>query len=141
MVGFKGGPGSCKWDARSEVPISYSFDRESEIATVICTGVLTYEDITAHWAEIYSDAHVLDGGRVLIDMREAKVEITKPEFVKLATEEWPAKATAKLVMAVIVATPEQFDTARQFQLLAREGSPHQVFFDESDAREWLERRR
>ena len=141
MVGFEGGPISCERGARSVVPISYRFDRNSEIATVTCTGVLAYEDITAHWAEIYSDAQVLDGGRVLIDMREARVEITKSEFVKLAGEEWPSKTTAKLAIAVVVSTPEQFDTARQFQLLAREGSPHQVFFDESDARDWLERHR
>lgn len=123
----------------ADLPISYKFDRKSGITIVSCTGALTAQDLTAHWSEIYSDAHVLDGGRVLIDMRQAKVEVTKEEFVRLATVEWPAEATAKMVIAVVVATPEQFDGARQFQLLAREGSPHQIFFNESDARAWLKR--
>lgn len=122
------------------MPISYNFDRESGITMVTCTGVLKYNDVSEHWSEIYTDAQVLDGGRVLVDMREAKVEVSKAEFVKLATEDWPAEATAQLVMAVVVATPEQFDAARQFQLLAREGSPHQIFFDDDDARDWLMRK-
>lgn len=101
--------------------------------------MLTYPDITAHWAGIYSDAHMLDGGRIMIDMRRTKIEISKAEFVRLATEIWPAKATRQMVMAVVVATPEQFDIARQFELLAREGSEHQVFLDRSDAIAWLKR--
>jgi hypothetical protein len=123
----------------AKLPISYKFDRDRGITIVTCSGVLVYEDITAHWDDIYSDAQVLNGGRVLIDMRKAKVEISKAEFVKLATEDWPAEATAQLVMAIVVSSPEQFDAARQFQLLAREGSPHQIFFDRSDAIAWLKR--
>lgn len=106
---------------------------------VRCTGVLTYKELAEHWSMIYRDALVLEGWRVLIDMHEAEVEITKAEFVELATNEWPAQATRELVMAVVVATPEQFDWARQFQLLAREGSPHQIFFDKAEALEWLRR--
>lgn len=122
---------------RSDLPISYTFEEETGITIVSCRGVLTYGDISEHWSEIYTDAQVLDGGRVLVDMRAAKTEVTKAEFVRLATEEWPAEATARLVMAIVVDTPEQFDAARQFQLLAREGSPHQIFFDDVDARDWL----
>ena len=121
------------------MPISFKFDRDRGITIVTFTGAVTCDDITAHWEEIYSDATVLDGGRILIDMRKAKVEISKAEFVKLATEVWPAEATGHLVMAVVVATPEQFDGARQFQLLARGDSEHQIFFDRSDAIAWLKR--
>ena len=122
------------------MPIAYKFDRDRGITIVTCTGVLVYDDITAHWDEIYTDAQVLDGGRILIDMRKAKIEISKAEFVKLATEVWPAETTGHLVMAVVVDTPEQFDSARQFQLLARGDSEHQIFFDRSDAIAWLKRR-
>ncbi len=121
------------------MPISYKFDCDCEITIVTFTGAVTYDDITAHWDDIYSDAKVLDGGRILIDMRKSMIEISKAEFVKLATEVWPAERTGHLVMAVVVANPKQFDSARQFQLLAREGSPHQIFFDRSDAIRWLKR--
>lgn len=123
----------------AELPISFKFDRDRGTTIVTFTGSVTYDDITAHWDEIYSDAKVLDGGRILIDMRKATTEISKAEFVKLATEDWPAERTGHLEMAVVVANPEQFDTARQFQLLAREGSPHQIFFDRADAIMWLKR--
>ena len=125
--------------ARPILPISYRFDSKSGFTIVTCTGVLTADDIRAHWDEVYTDAQVLDGGRILVDMRKAEVEISKAEFVKLATEEWPAEATSGLKMAVVVNTPEQFDAARQFQLLARDDSAHQVFFNVTDARAWLSR--
>lgn len=123
----------------ADLPISYKFDSRTGITIVSCTGVLSAEDIRTHWDEIYTDAQVLDGGRILIDMRKADVEISKAEFVRLATVEWPAGGTSQLRIAVVVSTPEQFDAARQFQLLAREGSSHQVFFNVTDARAWLSR--
>ena len=117
--------------------IVHSHDPEIGMTHVACTGPLRAAELARHWAEIYSDPVVLDAGRVFVDLRACDIDFTGAELLELAGRDWPQGQTANLRLAVLVATPEQFDAARQFQLLARSDAQHHVFFNEDEAIDWL----
>ena len=120
--------------------IAYTVDTARDIIFEAWTGTITAADLGSFWRGFLADPEVMKCRRTLVDVRAATIMFTGPELEELVqTVVLPVLGNLKWATAVLVASPSQYGTARQYQVFADSYSGDSIFADEHSALLWLER--
>lgn len=121
------------------MPITYTIDTSRDIIFETWTGTISASDLAAYWREYLVDPEVMKRRRTLVDLRAATIVFTGQQLADLIQAiVLPMLGDLKWTTAVLVATPAQYGTARQYQVFAESYSGDAIFADENPALEWLE---
>jgi len=118
--------------------ITYRVDAGAGLAFEDWRGVITADDVHAHWTRMVNDPAVLACRGSLADIRECWVDFTGPDLQRLAlTVLEPAFRGRQLRVAILVKDPVQYGVARQHRAFSSTFTEAVVFTDAAMAREWL----
>lgn len=121
------------------MPITYTIDTARDIILERWTGTISAADLGSFWRAFLTDPEVMKRRRTLVDVRAATISFTGPELEDLVhTVVLPVLGRRKWATAVLVASPSQYGTARQYQVFADSYSGDCIFTDEQSALLWLE---
>ena len=120
------------------MPISYSVDSDRRLILSRWDGVVTENDMLAHWRKIFSDKAALAVRRSLSDLRGVDLQVSG-DNVRILTSQLvqPVLEQGPWSTAMIVDQPVILGIFRQMQVYSRMPESTQVFTDESAALEWL----
>lgn len=119
-------------------PITYSIDRARDFILEVWRGLVTADDLRAHWGAFLENADVMRIRRTLVDMREAELQFTGQELSHLVSDlVIPRLGGLDWKTAILVAQPVQFGVSRQYQVFAESYSADSIFYDVDEAIAWL----
>lgn len=120
------------------MPIQYTINREEEIIEEYWTGTVTINDLRDYWRHYLAVPEVLNLRRTLVDMHEADIKFKGSELRSLVQAEvLPRLNGLDWKTAIVVLRPVQYGISRQYQVFAHSYSKDSIFFDYSEAKEWL----
>ena len=122
------------------MPITYTTDRGRRIITEIWTGGIDAKELAAYWKRYLEDPDVLAIRRTVVDLRQADILFTGAELdILIQSIVLPALQGRSWETAIVVATPTQYGTSRQYHVFAERYSRDAIFYDAEEARNWLAR--
>ena len=121
------------------MPISHRIDRELGLLTVVGTGAIRDEDLSAYKDSLMSDPELRHVTRELSDFRGTSFSISTkglPDVARLHEEIFAGGASTKC--AVLVSSNLQYGLVRVYaQCIGRQGHEVAPFRTMAEAREWL----
>jgi len=123
------------------VPVSYVYLPERPLTLATGSGVVTDEELLAHWQEGYSDDRIEWGAPELLDLRAVeRFEATASGLRKLVDLDarFAKEQGAPSKLAVIAPSDHVFGMIRMYQMFS-DLNPNslRVFRDLSGVAEWL----
>jgi hypothetical protein len=120
------------------MPITYSIDADLGVIFEAWQGDVTAADLRRYWQAYLADPRVMALRRTLVDLREARILFTGPEFFDLVADVVkPALGGRRWTTAIVVARAVQFGVSKQYQAFAETYSRDAIFEDYDAALRWL----
>lgn len=124
------------------MPIHYAIDRERDIVRVVWTDRVDDAAFAAHLQKMLSDPEALRCRRSLSDLRGAELTMLGAQLkTRLRGSAAPMLGDSPWTVAILVKSPAQYGTARQFEAFAEGIARNAIFHDEAEALAWLEQMR
>ena len=118
--------------------ITYRFDPSLGVVIALGDGLVTPKDLAAYWESRIADRKYFDCRRILVDGRSSTIQFTGNDLHDLLNAILkPVTETHSYRIAILVSSPVQFGTARQFQVFFNELGVSEIFEDETTALAWL----
>ena len=120
------------------MPISYHFDEAHRVVRAYWQESVSAEEVLRYWTQRTTEWGNPDYRRTLADIRSCKARFNGPELERLVGSTLgSALPTPGCRTAVLVETPAEYGTARQFQVFFHGIGESRIFTDEADALAWL----
>ncbi len=121
------------------MPITYQIDPERRWLEVKASGAITMEESADHMRRMFSDPAYSDDLSGIIDCRAMTNVLNVTELRGLADIQLARPGPSwRSRRAVIVASPEQYGTARVFMVFAEAGPvEYSVFYNMETALRWV----
>ena len=120
------------------MPITYAVDYTRNIIVETWRGTIAAHDLETYWRVYLADSDVMSCRRTLVDLRDAIVSFTGSDLSALVkTIALPALQGRRWATALLVSSPGQFGTSRQYQVFAEAYSADSLFTDSRAAEDWL----
>ncbi|MBX3175336.1 MAG: hypothetical protein KF709_13055 [Gemmatimonadaceae bacterium] len=120
------------------MPIHYRIDPTTQTVYETWTGTVNAEQLGAYWSASLRKDEFLTCGKTIADVRAADVELVGADLqVLIQGIAVPLLAGRRWLTAVVVASPSQFGTARQYEVFSEVFSTGGIFHDLESAEAWL----
>lgn len=119
-------------------PIRYAVDPVSNLIFVEWVGVVTTEDLFAHWSEYLTNEAVMNSRRNVVDLTGAIIRISGADLNYLIQRLVKPTLEGKgWITALIVSNDYQYGVSRQYGAYAEHYSTDQIFKSAPEAIAWI----
>ncbi len=120
------------------MPIAYTIDTARGIINEVWSDDVTADDLARHWQTMLADPAARRIARNIGDLRMATLRFTGRELADtFKTVAQPILAGLPWKTAILVGAPDQYGTARQFEVIAEFVVTDCIFQDYDAALAWL----
>lgn len=120
------------------VPITYTTDVQRRVVLTTWTGLVSVDEVRAHWIALFEDPEVVSAKRILADLTGASVMFAGAELARLLRDiVAPRVKGERWVNALVVARPDQYGSSRQFSTFNEQLGSDAIFFDRDEAIAWI----
>jgi hypothetical protein len=120
------------------MPITYSIDKQKSVILEVWIGVISAADLANYWRHYLANPDVMSIRRTLVDLRQANILFSGEQLSQLVQRiVLPALKGRYWKTAILLDTPAQYGTTRQYQVFAERYSRDAIFHDFDTAMEWL----
>jgi len=119
------------------MPIHWTISKPTKLVVAVCKDAVTRKDI-----EGYLDAVVVAdvlGYRKIFDLTQAQVDLPDDDMMALGARIRAYATTGSMgPLAIVASTPESYERAQLFAVLADARRPIKIFTELHKARQWLD---
>jgi len=120
------------------MPITYEVKENPRVVVTTWAGQVTAQDLAKHWRKMFSDPQVLGCVGALADVRLSERAFTGEQMAGVVDDVLERRIRELgWRTAILVATPEQYGSVRQYQVYSRGAGFTEIFTDRDAALTWL----